>query len=68
MMNHYQCLSVLGGRVSGEFTNTGEVYDAGVWRPLPPMKHARHNLAVVTDGKMAYALGGTGVSDETGNT
>ena len=49
----------LGGCVPGQgATNTACVYDAGSWRSLPTMLHARQHLGVATDGEAVYAVGG----------
>jgi Kelch motif len=51
-------LVVVGGQADGELVRETEVFDGRRWRGGAPMPTPRDHLAVVSDGRFLYAVGG----------
>ena len=51
-------LVVVGGQADGELVAETEVFDGRRWRGGAPMPTKRDHLAVVSDGRYLYAVGG----------
>jgi hypothetical protein len=51
-------LVVVGGQANGELVGQTEVFDGRRWRGAAAMPTARDHLAVASDGRFLYAVGG----------
>ena len=55
---------VTGGQANGQLVPTTEVFDGTKWTRGADMPTLREHLALVTDGRYAYAIGGRALSSD----
>jgi non-specific serine/threonine protein kinase len=55
---------VAGGQANGALNPSTEIFDGKAWKRGPDMPTPREHLAMVTDGRYAYAIGGRAMSSD----